>query len=585
MSETQKRPGFMSGSDNVLRENEIKLPLHPIPTTTAGIHPEQFSDELFFAKNKKIAGLILALFMLIGLGLRVNQLGVESLSEDELNKLDTVAEYRENGLSGKNGEHPFLMKGLQTVSISAAEKLNGVLGISIPEEAALRFPVALFGTFSALLIFLLVSELFGGSIGLLAGIFWTLEPMAIGFDRIAKEDSLALFFFLLTMYFWVRGQSLAERGNPNWTWYAWAAAVGFAGMMASKYYPHLLSVIAAYYIIFQNIPATKWRMEPLRWLKFLTIMGIAFLILNPTIMLPDTWREMVRFSTENRIGHDSYEFWGNLYPNKMTAWLAGVPWTFYYVFIAVKTSLPVFVLFVIGLPLMFRRRLGDGRFLIFFWTFIWFLPFSVLGGKFTRYFAFAEPLVMIGAAVGFYFVVKWLTEKLFGDSPIAGFAQVILLIAVTATQFTNSLAVAPHFRLFTNTLAGGTAAAGTYFPHDEFYDAASREIVAAISSTARQNAVVACETPGLFTHYAQKIGRADISFVSLSDKSKVVLLNAEDFVVLVDGRRYVSNTGYTEYLTDSSVTPLEVSLQGIKAAKIYRLDPVTSAAIQQIARQ
>lgn len=529
--------------------------------------------------------MILAFFMLIGFGLRVYQLGAESLGEDELNKLQTVAEYRQNGLSGKNGEHPFLMKGVQTVSIAVAEKLTQITGASISEEAALRFPIALVGTFSALLIFLLISELFGRSIGLVSAIFWTLEPMAVGFDRIAKEDGFVLFFFLLTMFFWVRGQTSAERGKTNWTWYAWAAAASFAGLMASKYYPHLLSIVGAYYIIFQYIPATKWRMEPARWIKFITVMGISFLILNPTIVLPDTWREMLKFSSESRIGHDSYEFWGDLYTNKMSAWLAGVPWTFYYVFMAVKTSLPVLVLFIGGLPFMFRRKLGDGRFLIFFWAFMWFLPFTFLGGKFTRYFTFVEPLLAIVAAVGFYFAVKWLTEKLLGNSQAAGLAQTVLLVGIVATQLSNSLAVAPHFRLFTNTIGGGMASAGSYFPHDEFYDAASLEIVTEIASNARPNAIVACETPTVFAHYAEKIGRSDINFVSLSDRSQVLTLNADDFVVLVEGRRYFSNTPYFIFLNSSAASPAEIKLRGVRAARIYKLDPAQTAAVHVLARQ
>lgn len=523
--------------------------------------------------------------MLIGFDLRITQLGTESLGEDELNKLETVAEYRQNGLSGKNGEHPFLMKGLQTLSISAAEKFNSISVNPISEEAALRFPIALFGTFSALLIFLLVSELFGRSIGLVSAIFWTLEPMAIGFDRIAKEDSLVLFFFLLTMFCWVRGQTKAEQGSTNWTWYAWGAAASFAGLMASKYYPHLLAIVGAYYIVFQYIPATKWRMEPKRWLKFMFVMGFTFLILNPTILLPETWREMLKFSSENRIGHDSYEFWGNLYTNKMSAWLNGVPWTFYYVFMAVKTSLPILVLFLIGLPLVVRRRLGDGRFLLFFWAFMWFLPFTFLGGKFTRYFTFVEPLMMIVAAVGFYYVVKWVTEKMFGKTQLASFAQAGLLIAVVATQLTNSLAFAPHFRLFTNTIGGGTVAAGSYFPHDEFYDAASLEIVTSIAATARPNAVVACETPTLFEHYAKKTGRADLNFVSLSDKKKVVELSEDDFVVLTEGRRYFSNTPYIIFLNSSSAQPVEIKLNGIRAARIYKLDAAQTASLHVLARQ
>ncbi len=560
----------------------------PLPITTAGIFPERFSDDLIFAKSRAVTGVILAIFILVGFGLRVNDLGLESLGEDELNKLETVAEYRANGLSGKNGEHPFLMKGLQTVSIRGAEAINRVTDsprVNISEEAALRFPIALFGTFTALLIFLLVSELFGRSIGLISAIFWTIEPMAIGFDRIAKEDSLVLFFFLLTMYFWVRGQTAAERGSENWTWHAWAAAASFAGLMASKYYPHLLAVLGAYYIIFQYIPATKWRMETVRWLKFMVIMGVTFLVLNPTILLPETWSEMLKFSSENRIGHDSYEFLSTLHSNKMSAWLSGVPWTFYYVFIAVKTSLPILALFLIGIPVMFMRRLGDGRFLIFFWAFMWFMPFTFLGGKFTRYFTFVEPLVLIVAAVGFYFSIKWFCEKLFGRTNDAVYLQTAALGAVIAVQIINSLSVAPHFRLFTNSIGTSLRPAGSYFPHDEFYDAATREIVNLIASTARPGAVTACETPGLFVHYARRIGRDDLAFVSLSDETKVATLGAEDFVVLAEGRRYISNSAYIEYLNGSATRPAEIRLSGIVAARIFMLENTDAAAMRDIAKR
>ena len=219
------------------------------PPTTAGISPDKFPEALIFANNRKVAAIIVGIFLIIGFGLRVNDLGAESLGEDELNKLQTVEEYRTNGLTGKNGEHPFLMKGLQTVSIAGAEKWNELVTteeLLVSPEAALRFPVALLGTLSILLIFLLVTELFGRSIALIAAILWAVEPAAIGFDRIAKEDSLVLFFFLLANFFWVRAQTLAESGKERWPRYLWAAAAAFAALMASKYYPHLLAVLSLF---------------------------------------------------------------------------------------------------------------------------------------------------------------------------------------------------------------------------------------------------------------------------------------------------------------------------------------------------
>ena len=159
-------------------------------------------------------------------------------------------------------------------------------------------------------------------------------------------------------------------------------------------------------------------------------MGIAFLILNPTIMLPDTWREMLKFSSENRTWpRHSYEFMGELYPSQMSSWLVGVPWTFYYVFIAVKTSAMTLVLFLIGLPFLFKRRMGDGRILMFLWAFLWFFPFTLIGGKFTRYFTVVEPIILIVAAVGFYFSVKWVSDRIFSRRRLAAVFQLTVFAA------------------------------------------------------------------------------------------------------------------------------------------------------------
>jgi hypothetical protein len=516
--------------------------------------------------------------MAIGFGLRVNDLGAESFGEDELNKLQTVEEYRTNGLSGKNGEHPFLMKGLQTASVSIGERLG------FSDEASLRFPIVLFGTFTTLILFLLVRELFGRSIALVSAALYAVEPVAVGFDRIAKEDSLVLFFFLLTNFLWIRGQTLAERGIAHWPRYAFGAGVAFAALMASKYYPHLLGVTAGYYNIYEYVPERNWRFGRPRWLLFLVVTACAFVVFNPTIVLPETWNEMLKFSSENRIGHDGYEFMGQIYSHKPTAWLSGIPWTFYYVFIAVKTSLPVLVLLLIGLPMMFLRRLGDGRFFVFFWAFLWFVPYSLLGGKFTRYFTLAEPIILITAATGFYFSARWLSSKLNLTESVAVVFQAVLFVGVISVSVFNSASSGPHYRLFMNTLGGGTAAAGTYFPHDEFYDAATGDVITALSNVTSQNATVACETPGLFEYYAQKAGRSDLKFVSLSDKQKVADLKKDDLVVMVKGRRYFSNDVYQQLLT-SVATTAEIKIENTTAAAIYKLDEPTLAKVKEIANR
>jgi hypothetical protein len=555
------------------------------PPTTAGIYPEKFTDNLFFSRRKTIVFSALLLFLLVGFGLRVLNLGSESLSEDELNKLQTVTEYRTEGLSGRNGEHPFLMKGLQTVSLIFAGKFNAAFlsENKISDEAALRFPTAFIGTLTILLIFLLVSELFGTSIGLIAAALWSVDPSAIGFDRIAKEDSFLLFFFLVCNYFWIRAQTLAEHDAANWLKYIWLAGAAFGAMLASKYLPHMLAVSAAYYKIFQSITPRKWQLGFKRWMQFLTIAGVCFLLFNPTILLPETWREMLTFSGEKRIGHDSYEFMGELYRNQMTAWLKGVPWTFYYFFILVKTPLLTLAFFLGGLFAVFSRKFGDGRYFLFFWAFMWFLPFTFLGGKFTRYFTVVEPFILIIAAIGFYSFIKWIAPKISVSQNFASLFSTICLIGLIGFTLYSSLSFAPHFRLYTNVLGDGRAGAGHYFPHDEFYDTSTREIVAEIIKTARNGAVIANETPILFEHYLEKAGRVDLISVSLSDKSKVSALQAGDFIVAARGRRYFSNDVYLKFL-NSILPDAEIKIEDITSAKIYRLNDDTATKIKLLAQ-
>jgi predicted membrane-bound dolichyl-phosphate-mannose-protein mannosyltransferase len=555
---------------------------------TARTTPELFASLGVRSASRTLVIAALALILLTGFGLRFYQLSAEGLSEDELNKLQAVEDYRAHGLTSVNGEHPMLMKALLTASIVAAERWNASSLVAshpslyVATETALRLPGALFGALTALLIFLVASELFGTEIALIAAALWALDPSGIGFNRIAKEDTFLLFFFLLANVFWIRGQRVAESGRGRPEPYYWATAVAFGAMVASKYMPHLLCISVSYYYIFQGIPATRWRMGKRKWLVFFMIMGAAFLVFNPTILLPGTWHEMKIFAGEKRIGHDSYEFMGNLYRNQMTLWLKGSPWYFYYVFMAVKIPLPTIIAFLVGLPLLFRKRLGDGRFFILFWLMYWFLPFTVLGGKFTRYFTMALPVVIMTAAIGIHAIAqalaRWVASALNNEAAKAYVRAGVAMLALVFPAFASA-SVAPHYRLYTNVLGGGWQRAGSYFPHDEFYDASVREAVAEIAARARPGARVASETPGLVAYYAQVAGRSDIVSLSLSDKAAMRQFTDGDYVMVVRGRRYFSNDMIVTSLQKSGTPALSVSLGRVPAIRIFKLDAQTIAAI------
>ncbi|MGB9177970.1 MAG: hypothetical protein WCB68_01890, partial [Pyrinomonadaceae bacterium] len=92
------------------------------PAITAGLRPELFAGPDARTLSRTLLLATLSLIVLFGFGFRVRGLSAEGFSEDELNKQLAVEDYRAHGLTAANGEHPFLMKALLTVSIVVAEK-------------------------------------------------------------------------------------------------------------------------------------------------------------------------------------------------------------------------------------------------------------------------------------------------------------------------------------------------------------------------------------------------------------------------------------------------------------------------------
>lgn len=541
---------------------------------TAGLRPDLFAGRGLLANSRILVFTALVVLIIAGFGFRVTGLSAEGLSEDELNKLNAVADYRANGLTGANGEHPMLMKAFQAASIILAEKWNSFArpGNQIAPETALRLPGAIIGALSTLLIFLIAAELFGVEVALIGAALWSFDPSAISFNRVAKEDSFLLFFFLLANVFWLRGQRVAESTDRNPNIYYWATAASYGAMIASKYLPHLFAISMCYYWMFQRLPETRWRLGKKRILKVFAIMGIVFLILSPTILLPETWRQMGLFAGGKRVSHDAYEFMNQLYPQRVSDWLKGIPVYFYVVFTAVKLPVLTIVGFLVGLPLLFRRKLGDGRYFILFWFMLWVVAFCFPGGKFTRYYTTILPAVVITSALGIQWVGRWVADRIAGAGSLRHYVPACLAVIVIAGSVISSVQAAPHFRLYTNSIGGGMSWAGYYFPHDEFYDASMRDVMREIAVRARPGARVASESPSLATYYGERANRTDLVTVSLSDPEALKQLGVGDFVIIARGRRYFSNDAIISALRDHATPVIDLKLGPVPSAKLYQLD-------------
>jgi len=546
------------------------LSVHAEAIITAGLRPELFAGRGVLANSKTLVFAALIVLVVAGFGFRVTGLSAEGLSEDELNKLNAVADYRAHGLTGANGEHPMLMKACQAASIILAEKWNNTfVANQIAPETALRLPTAIVGALSTILIFLIASELFGLEVALIAAALWAFDPAAIGLNRIAKEDSFLLFFFLLANVFWLRGQRAAESTDRNPNKYYWLTAASYGAMVASKYVPHLFAISICYYWMFQSLPETRWRLGKKRLLIFFTIMGLVFLVLSPTVLLPETWRQMGLFAGGKRVSHDGYEFMGQLYTQRFSDWLNGIPVYFYLVFTAVKLPLLTVLGFVAGLPLLFRRKLGDGRYFILFWYLLWVVAFCFPGGKFTRYYTTILPAVLITSALGIQFAGRWLANRISDGASLKHYIPASLAVIVIAGAVINSVNAAPHFRLFTNSIGGGINWAGYYFPHDEFYDASMRDAIGEIATRARTGARVASESPSLATYYAERAKRPDLVCVSLSDPDAVKQLAVGDYVIVARGRRYFSNDAIISTLREHETPVANLKLGVVPSAVIY----------------
>src|SRR6185312_3695462 len=125
---------------------------------TAGLRPELFAGRGVLSGSRTLIFAALTVLIVAGFGFRITGLSAEGLSEDELNKLNAVADYRAHGLTGANGEHPMLMKAFQAATIILAEKWNSSSFVAtrpanrIAPETALRLPGAIVGALTTLLI-------------------------------------------------------------------------------------------------------------------------------------------------------------------------------------------------------------------------------------------------------------------------------------------------------------------------------------------------------------------------------------------------------------------------------------------------
>jgi len=496
----------------------------------------------------------LVFLVILGLGLRVHQLGASGFAEDEMNKLNAVRSY-ERGDFTANGEHPMVMKVLMWGSLNA---------IPASSEAALRFPNALIGALTVIPLFLLTTAFFDRWTALLAAAFWAVGINAITHNRIGKEDSLLVFFMLFAFFFFVRAKQISPVDKQERARRYAASAVSFGLMIASKYFPHYLGLNMLFHHNFQVRPAVDG--EPSGrtpgWF-FLTIGGV-FLLASPAVLIPEVWQYLNAYMGERLLTHSGYLFAGELYKNNMSSspfW--GTPVYFYLLFLAIKVPLLITAAFLIGLALAVRRPRHLGHAFLLFMFLFWIVPYSLIGGKWLRYTLSLMPFVYMLAAVGVVALIRLVQNH--GARRVAAVVAVLLFVGVPGwIAFANG----PHYALYTNALAPGKA--GFFFPHDEFYDDGLREAIRLVCDEAPNGATIAHETPATTGYYLAQFGRDDLKSQAISSPEfDVRSATGPIYVIVQRGRTYFENREELAYVRTNFRRIHEVTINGASAVEIF----------------
>ena len=521
-----------------------------------------------FAAKHKVAAL--SLIVLLGLVLRLRGLDRVGFNEDEVHKVEAARAYLRGDFL-VNLEHPMLMKSLIAVSLAAAAFWNQGPGQfhQVSEEVAVRLPNVLFGSLTALVIFLMAQEFFGVEVGLLSALVWSIGTIAITVNRLAKEDTLLVFFTWLAYYLYLRAKRAGSAGIRESEKFYAASGASFGLMLAAKYFPHYLGLNFLYYHLFGD----QEKYPPRRWRNTVLVFGtcaLVFVLANPVILLPSTLKYMLHYVGEGTMSHHGYLMMGRFYFDDPAHLRGGMPMYFYPLFLAIKTPLPILGALIIGLIEIWRRRREPGPFFLIFMFLFWVIPFSLLGAKWFRYMLSWMPTVSIIAAIGLVKIFSWSADlasqrmdRRLAPAWVAAVALVFLMVPAWV-----SAKSAPYYSLYLNPL--GLGRTGDYFPHDEVNDMGLREAIKQICEKAPQGATVGGEAEPVFAYYFHKSGRDDLRYFDLSDQVKRVEAPPSAYLVIQDGRKYFENITFIQRV-ESYQTPVQtVDIGGAHAARVYR---------------
>jgi 4-amino-4-deoxy-L-arabinose transferase-like glycosyltransferase len=503
-------------------------------------------------------GASFALFALVafGLWLRLRGLSAEGFGDDEVHKWLAANRYLQGVFSGDDVEHPMLMKWL----IAACIGIGSHFGWA--PETMTRLPNALAGGASVLVVALLARRLFGRTAGMFAAALAACSVTLVGYQRVAKEDTLLGLFLMLLLWCMAEAKAAADDGRDPRRWELYGAA-SLAGMFASKYFFFLTPIPLVFYLWVR--PDTRWRVPLRRWMQLIAVAIALWVCVNWSPLLPSTWEYARSYTTGQQTVHGSLFFMGRIYPNLLEYGFHGTPPWFYALFAAVKLAPVTFLCALAGMGLALARRRPAEK-LLLSWLAVWFLVHSVSGSKWGRFFVTLLPAFLILAG----WIAALLIERL--RTPAlrwAALATAVLLLP--GGEAAAAMARSPHYRLYISPLGGGDEQVQWYFPHCDYFDAGFREAVNYVAAHAEPNAELSTEIDWPAKLYAESAARPDL-VQTLVRRGRACRSGGVCYVVVQVGRLYFLNRDAVANL--SRRTPWHVErIRGRDVVKVYRLLP------------
>jgi hypothetical protein len=455
---------------------------------------------------------ILAITTVLALGFRLSALSTYGLSEDELNKVHAIEQYRAGHFSA-NAEHPMLMKLAMWASVDLAQVWNRIAppGQVMSLETALRLPNVIAGAATTPVLFGVADLLFGSIVAVAVSLIWAFDVNAIAINRIGKEDTFLLLFFLLAVLCYERAKR-AGAADPDAAqrWYTLSGA-SFGLMLASKYMPQYLGIYALFNTVTDPNPG---RNKPNRF-RYYGSMLATFVVANVAVLMPDTWRYCASYVRGDMLAHHGYLYAGALYVTNVPISPLGVPATYYLRLLGTKVPLVLLAAAVPGVIEMVRRRHERGFVLLRVLTVFLLVPYSLMAAKFMRYSLPMLATLDLVAGVGLVAGIDWLLRKRWLSrvtrATVSSLALVVFITALVALQ----QSAAPFYSLFQNEIGARLGTPGSTFP-EETYDYGVREAVATIAAVAEPSAVIVTDAPTVVEHYLQTGGRRDVKVRWLS---------------------------------------------------------------------